>query len=493
MPQTKLLTAFIALSAAVVLTAQSPTVSFGGLFVDSSPLLQPPAGQPPPTQPPPTQPPAGQKPGQQPDVIDVTITGAGGPPKYAIPELVALTNDPETVKAAKTIGEVLFDDIAFEKEFYMVPRDIMRTIPKPASPDQISLERWKEVGADGVVLGFVRRSGDGIVVELRLMQVSSGKMALGKQYSGSLKSIADGGRMYAHTFADELHNQQRALRGVARTKLAYSSDRDGGQVKGPVGSRGVSAIYMADYDGANEKRVTFQTALEISPVWSPDAKSIAYTSYRDGFPDILISRIYEGKPPERPIKGGKNARNYLPAWSQDGTRIAFMSARGDDGNTEIYVANRDGSNEHRVTNHPMADSTPTWAPNGNQLSFVSDRTGSPQIYIVNVDGTELRRISTESYCDRPTWSPAPLNQIAYTCRGGGGYQIMLYDFAKGGSIPISDGVGSNESPAFAPNGRHIAFTSDRTGRPQIYTMARDGTDLRQITKAGSNKYPNWSQ
>ena len=70
---------------------------------------------------------------------------------------------------------------------------------------------------------------------------------------------------------------------------------------------------------------------------------------------------------------------------------------------------------------------------------------------------------------------------------------MLYDFAKGGSIPISDGVGSNESPAFAPNGRHIAFTSDRTGRPQIYTMARDGTDLRQITKAGSNKYPNWSQ
>jgi TolB protein len=472
MTPTKLLTAIISVSAAIVLAAQPPAT-------------QPPTGQPPATQPP--------KPGQQPDVIDVTIVGMGGPPKLAVPELVALSNDPETVKAAKTIGEVLYDDIAFEKEFYMVARDIMRTIPKPASPDQITLDRWKEVGADGVIIGFVRRSGDGVVVELRLMQVASGKMALGKQYSGSLKSVADGGRMYAHTFADEVHSQQRALRGVARTKLAYSSDRDGGQVKGPIGQRQVSAIYMSDYDGANEKRVTFQTALEISPVWSPDAKAIAYTSYRDGFPDILISRIYEGKPPERPIKGGKNARNYLPAWSQDGSRIAFMSARGDDGNTEIYIANRDGSNERRVTNHPMADSTPTWAPNGNQLAFVSDRTGSPQIYIVNVDGTELRRISTESYCDRPTWSPAPLNQIAYTCRGGGGYQIMVYDFATGSSKPISDGIGSNESPAFAPNGRHIAFTSDRTGRPQIYTMARDGTDLRQITRTGSNKYPNWSQ
>jgi TolB protein len=491
MTQTKLLTAVITIFAAIAVAAQKPEPLGGGLYVDSNPLPEVQTGQPPAQ--PPTQPPAGQKPGQQPDIIDVSIAGVGGPPKFAIPELVPLTNDPETVKAAKTIGDVLFDDIAFEKEFYMIPKDIMRTIPKPLSPDQISLDRWKEVGADGVVLGFVRRSGDGVVVELRLMQVSSGKMVLGKQYSGSLKSVADGGRMYAHTFADEVHTQQRALRGVARTKLAYSSDRDGGQVKGPVGSRGVSAIYMADYDGANEKRVTFQTALEISPVWSPDAKSIAYTSYRDGFPDILISRIYEGKPPERPIRAGKNARNYLPAWSQDGSRIAYMSARGEDGNTEIYVANRDGSNEHRVTNHPMADSTPTWAPNGNQLAFVSDRTGSPQVYIVNVDGTELRRISTESYCDRPTWSPAPLNQIAYTCRGGGGYQIMVFDFAKGSSYPIGDGIGSNESPAFAPNGRHIAFTSDRTGRPQIYTMARDGTDLRQITRTGSNKYPNWSQ
>jgi TolB protein len=124
---------------------------------------------------------------------------------------------------------------------------------------------------------------------------------------------------------------------------------------------------------------------------------------------------------------------------------------------------------------------------------VSDRTGSPQIYIADVDGTGLRRISTESYCDRPTWSAPPLNEIAYTCRGGGGYQIMLYDFATGTSKPISDGIGSNESPAFAPNGRHIAFVSDRTGRQQIYTMHRDGTGLRQITKTGTNKYPNWSQ
>jgi TolB protein len=441
----------------------------------------------------PPQPPTGQTPPQtqQPDVIEITIGPGGRPPRLAVPEFIALTADAETVKAARTIGQVLFDDIEYEKEFYMVPRDILKTVPQPPSAEGVQLDRWKEIGADGVIIGTVRRSGDGVVVEARLLQVGTGKLALGKQYSGSVKSLADGGRLYAHTFADELHKQQRGLRGVARTKLAFSSNRTGEKLGGPVKSRDVSNIYMVDYDGANERRLTVYQTLEISPVWSPDGRAIAYTSYRNSYPDIFISYIYEGKL-ERPAKGTSETKNYLPAWSHDGTRIAYTSALPD-GNVEIFIMNRDGSGARRVTNHPMGDVTPTWSPSGTQLAFVSDRTGSPQIYVVDVDGTGLRRISTESYCDRPTWSAPPLNEIAYTCRGGGGYQIMLYDFATGTSKPISDGIGSNESPAFAPNGRHIAFVSDRTGRQQVYTMHRDGTGLRQITRTGTNKYPNWSQ
>jgi TolB protein len=437
-------------------------------------------------QTPPPQPPASQPPS-----VSVSIGPDGRPPRLAVPEFIALSQDAETVKAAKTIGQVLFDDITFEKEFYMIPRDIMKTVPQPASADTVQLDRWKEIGADGLVVGTVRRSGDGVVVEARLVQVASGQQAIGKQYSGSLKSLTDGGRMYAHTFADELHKQVRNLRGIARTKLAYSSNRTGERIGGTVHKRDVSNIYIADYDGANERRITIYPTLDISPVWSPDGQAIAYTSYRNNYPDIFISYIYLGKL-ERPAGGTAETKNYLPAWSHDGSRIAYTSALPD-GNVEIFVMNRDGTNRRRVTNHPMADVTPTWSPSGNQIAFVSDRTGTPQIYLVDVDGTGLRKISTESYCDRPTWSAPPLNEIAYTCRGGGGYQIMLYDFVAGTSRPISDGIGSNESPAFSPNGRHIAFVSDRTGTAQIYTMHRDGTGLRQITRTGTNKYPSWSQ
>ncbi len=438
------------------------------------------------TPPPPAQPPAGQ-----PDVIELRIGGdRQGPPRLAVPDFIPVTSDPETVKAAKTIAQVLFDDIAYEKEFYMIPRDVMKTVPTPPSADAVPLDRWRDIGADGLVVGTVRKSGDSVVVEVQLIQIGTAKLALGKKYTGSLKSLADGGRTYAHTFSDELHKHQFALRGIARTKLAFSSNRTGDKSAGYVKNRDAANIYFSDYDGANETRVTVYPTLDLSPVWSPDGKAIAYTSYRNNYPDIFISYIYEGRL-ERPAKGTSETKNYLPAWSHDGGRIAYTSALPD-GNVEIFVMNKDGSGMRRLTNHPMADATPTWAPTGNQLAFVSDRTGSPQIYIINADGTDMKRISTESYCDRPTWSPAPFNEIAYTCRGGGGYQIMVFDFTTGTSRPISDGIGSNESPAFAPNGRHLAFVSDRTGTQQIYTMHRDGSGLRQITRRGTNKFPNWS-
>jgi TolB protein len=437
---------------------------------------------------PPAQPPATT---QQQDRVTVTITGtADAPARLAVPEFIPLDQDPLTVKAAKTIGDVLFDDIAYEREFYMLPKDTLRTVPRPASADDVAIARWKELGADGVIVGTVRRSGDSFVVEARLIQIATGRMALGKQYSGSARSMTDGGRIYAHTFADEVH-QLHGVRGVARTKLAFSSDRDGARMKGPVGERDISNIYQADYDGANQTRLTATRSLDIAPTYAPDRSAIAYTSYRSGYPDIIVQSLREVRVPQRPAGGTDRIHNFLPTWSTDGTRIAFTSNR--DGNSEIYVMNADGGGLRRITNHPNIDVTPTWSPTGAQLAFTSERTGNPQIYIVNADGTDPRRISTESYCDRPTWSPAPFNEIAYTCRGGGGYQIIVYDFATRSSRAITDGIGSNESPAFAPNGRHIAFVSDRTGRQQVYTIDRDGNNLRQITRDGSNRYPTWSQ
>jgi TolB protein len=204
-----------------------------------------------------------------------------------------------------------------------------------------------------------------------------------------------------------VHLTQANLKGVARTKLTFSSDRVRDRATDTIEQRNVKEIFIADYDGFNQRRVTVNRQLNVFPSWSPDGRAIAYTSYRRGYPDIFISLIYQGTM-ETPTNG--TGQNWLPAFSPDGTRIAFTSNR--DGNSEIYVMNRDGSGLRRLTTHPAIDSTPTWSPSGAQVAFTSDRTGAPQIWVVGADGLNLRRLTSESYADRPTWSPAPYRRQA---------------------------------------------------------------------------------
>jgi TolB protein len=423
--------------------------------------------------------------GQQPTSVELRLTGEPGtPPRLAVPDLLALSPDRETQEAAKTISEVLWDDINFEREFNVIPRDTYKSIPAAGSIDAVPFDRWRELGADGVIIGTVQKTPAGIRVEMRLYNVRARQSAYGREYTGS----AANPRIYAHTMADELHDSQRGLRGVAKTKLAFISDRNREAVLATVEKRDVKEVFIADYDGANQRRITINRTMNLYPSWSPDGRSIVYTSYRSGVPDLVISNIYAGTM-ESPTKGV--GQNWLPVFSPDGSRLAFTSSR--DGNSELYVSNRDGSNLVRLTNNPSIDTTPTWSPTGTQIAFTSDRRGQPQIFVVNTDGTGLRQISFESYADRPTWSPAPYNEIAFSARTGPGFDIKILGIATGETRQITFGEGTNESPAWSPNGRHLAFMSTRAGRSQIFTVDRDGRNLRQITRDGNNQTPNWSQ
>lgn len=426
-------------------------------------------------------------PPQQPPAVSLTITGESGAlPRYAVPDFIPLSSDAETVAAARTIGQVLWADLAFEREFDMIPRDTYSSIPAARSFTTIPFDRWRELGADGLVIGTVQKQGGSLRVDVRLFGVKSGQSAFGREYVAS----ASNPRFIAHTASDEIFQSQLALRGVARTKIAFVSDRDGERMSGTIQPRAVKEIYICDYDGANQRRITVNRTLNINPTWSPDGRSIAYTSYIRGFPDIFIANIYQGTVPENPLHS-RGVENFLPVWSPDGTKIAFQSNR--DGHAEVYVMNRDGSNVRRITNNPADDGTPTWSPTGKQIAFTSDRSGSPQIYVVDADGLNLRMLTHESYCDRPTWSPAPYNEIAYAARTGPGFDIKVLDLATGERRQLTFGEGSNESPAYAPNGRHLVFSSTRTGTRQIFTIDRTGKDVRQLTRLGNNQTPDWSK
>ena len=248
---------------------------------------------------------------QQPE-IELVIGGDGGaPPRYAVPDFAAAS--PDAAEAARTISQVLWDDLGFEREFYLIPRDTYSSVPAARSPEQVPFAAWRELGADAVFFGTVERTGDTVRVQVRLFNVRTRQTVFAKEYTGTVANP----RLYAHTIADEVHLQQRALRGVARTKLTFVSDRNRERLLGPVDNREVKEIYISDYDGANQRRITTTRQLNITPSWSPDARAVAYASYRNVTPQIFISLIYQGVL-ENATKG--IGSNYMPVFSPDGTQ-----------------------------------------------------------------------------------------------------------------------------------------------------------------------------
>ena len=373
----------------------------------------------------------------QPDTISLVISGdPGTPPRYAVPDFVALT--PDAAETAKALGQVLWDDLNFERELYMIPRDTYGSIPAARTAEQVPFAAWRELGADAVFFGTVQRTGNDVRVQVRLFNVRTRQSVFAKEYGGS----ATNPRLFAHTISDEVYLQQRQLRGVARTKLAFVSDRNRQRLDGTVENREVKEIYVADYDGANQRRLTVSRQLNINPSWAPDSRSLAYTTYRPN-PDIFVSRIYEGVL-QNPTKGV--GTNYVPVFSPDGKQIAFMSAR--DGNPEIYVMNADGSSQTRLTTDPASDISPSWSPDGKQIAFASDRDGSYEIYVMDADGTGQRRLTTN--------------------------------------------LESDIDPAFSPDGKQIVFTSNRDANNELYTMNADGSGQTRFTAApGDDTTSDW--
>jgi TolB protein len=408
-----------------------------------------------------------------------------------VPDFIVPGGDAKFKDVGRLLAETLWGDLEFEREFQMIDRKATASIPPAATPDALAFDRWQEFGAHFVVHGIVRPTAQGFNVDLQVIAIRGA--ARGRRDHGATYGPCsmDNVRYCAHYIADDMHAKLRQLDGVARTKIAFTSDRNAAPMlnRRLANSGDAKEIYIADYDGENETRITANNSLNISPVWGPDTRTLAYVSYATGFPDIYLT-LFDGRAPARPANGSDRNQHYLPAISPDGSRIAFASSRG--GSMDIWVVNRGGGQPRNLTpNTPTsAEVSPTWSPSGDQIAFVSDRGGRTAIYLMRADGLDQQRIYGEMQADRPTWSK--LNSIAFTVVGSGTKDIALLDVRDRTVRILTDGRGANESPSVSPNGRHVVFVTTRWGKEQIATVGIDGRNIRRLTEAGNNGWPNWS-
>lgn len=405
---------------------------------------------------------------------EVVLSIKEGMPKIpiAIPQFITKGSSPKISAASKELHQILSGNIEYSRVFQPLPKGYYNYI-RPLNPQRIFFKDWESIQAKILFVGEVSAGqGENILFEGKIYDVKGGRFVFGKRYQAEISLI----RLVAHKISDEIM-KIFGEKTIFTSKIVFISNRDGND-----------ELYMMDFDGYNKTRLTFNKLRDYMPAWSADGKKIAYTSYRSHKASLFILNPYQGKITEVISKG----TNFSPAFSADGKKLAFCST-ADEGNPEIYVTTSDGQRIKRLTFNKAIDTAPSWSPTSREIAFTSDRGGTPQIYIMDAEGSNVRRVSFGgNYHDAPTWSPTG-DRIAYVSRVEKIFDIYVINLRTKQIMKLTESNARNESPCWSPDGRHLVFSSNLAGTIQLYTIDYDGANLRRLTSKGENKLPDWSR
>jgi TolB protein len=369
---------------------------------------------------------------------------------------------------------LLADSLEFTGYFKILDRRAFLFDPQSDGilTPQINFSNWTVVGAELLITGLFKENNGNIAMELRLFDTFKGQRILGKKYSG--KTVDQ--RRIIHRFCSEVMQYLNGSKGVFASKIAFVSNGSGNK-----------EIYSCEFDGYDPRQMTRNHSITLFPAWSSNGQYLAYTSYKQGKPDLFIKNLPEMQETSIDSKG----LNMTPAWVPGKFELAAtLSFSGDQ---EIYLLTGSGKIIKRLTNMRGSDISPTWSPDGKKFAFVSNRSGNPQVYIQDLVSGKVRRLTyVGNYNTQPSWSPRG-DKIAYASFGDNRHNIYVIDVEGRQPLQLTYESGDNEAPSWSPDGSLIVFSSSREGPSRIYVMTASGTDQRRLlTLNGEQTNPKWS-
>jgi len=395
--------------------------------------------------------------------IDITTTGGRQVPIAVMP-LAGDTSQPQSV------GEVVGADLARTGLFKLV--NTGGVTPLPTEPSQVNFADWTTRNAEALVIGKIEPASDGRVeVRFRLFDVAKQSQLASYSYVVTPAQL----RATAHRIADVIYERLTGDKGVFSTKITYVVKR---------GKR--YELQVADADGFNAQSVLASNEPIMSPSWSPDGSRLAYVSFDQKKPIVMVQNLAQGT---TKVVASYRGNNSAPAWSPDSRYIAVALSK--DGLTQVYRVPAGGGDAERLTDSPGIDTQPAYSPDGQWIAFTSDRGGSPQVYRMPASGGAATRLTFEgTYNVGPRYSPDG-KSIAFVQRDGGRYRIASLEIATGQVSVLTDG-NLDDSPTYAPNGKMILYEAQVGGRGQLAAVSGDGRVRQRLTSAaGDVQDPAW--
>jgi TolB protein len=395
--------------------------------------------------------------------IDITTSGGRQIPIAIMP----MANEGAQ---AQPVSPVVGADLSRTGLFKLVSQ--LPTGAPPTEPSEVNFGDWTSRGAEALVIGKVEPQADGRVeVRFRLFDVAKQSQLASYSYLVAPAQL----RATAHRIADVIYERLTGDKGVFSTKITYVVKRGGRH-----------ELQVADADGFNAQSVLASKEPIMSPSWSPDGSRIAYVSFDQKKPVVVVQNLAQGT---TQVVAAFRGNNSAPAWAPDGRSLAVALSK--DGLTQIYRIAATGGTPQRLTDSSGIDTNPNFSPDGQWIAFTSDRGGSPQIYRMPASGGPAQRLTFEgTYNVAPRYSPDG-KSIAFVQREGGRFRIANLELSTGQVTVLTDGT-LDDSPTFAPNGKMILYEAQVGGRGQLAAVSGDGRVRQRLTSAaGDVQDPAW--
>jgi TolB protein len=382
---------------------------------------------------------------------------------------------PELRELADSVRVIVLRDLDYSDR--LQPVDVGQDVPVEGP---VNYALWDRLGAVWLLIGAVEGTAEAPVLRLSLHDVVFQLLQDVRAFN-LLPLGQAGSRMAIHAAADQVVSWATSSPGIAATRIAYVGAGAGG-----------SEIYVVDSDGYGAERLTTDGSIALSPAWSARGDRLAYMSYRNGDPAIIEFDMAAGR---SRVLVDMPGMDLTPAYAPDGTYLAFAATV--DGRTEIYKYDltRDCCPE-RLTYARFANSlSPTIAPDGQRMAFNSDRLGQLHVFVRSKDDGSDELLTPYIY-DRsvhnagPDWSPLG-DRIAFH-----GWVATVPEVftvaADGRGLRQLTQEGRNEDPSWAPDGRHLVFTSTRDGMPGLWVLDVVSGRVRRLVGGGNVRLPDWS-